>query len=119
MFKGKLHLKPKFGLFCALSQNYCHFLEKLIGPSVFKKIEILKNGFKISEGQVVLEQLIKTIFARLINNLQTTWPSEILTPFCSSSGNLIALGCLGYNYFFFQTSDDNFKISHKTCSILV
>ena len=27
-FKGKLHSKPKFRIFCALSQNYQHWFEK-------------------------------------------------------------------------------------------
>ena len=52
-FKGVLHLLPKISMFCALSQNNQHLLEKW-----FKE---LKNGIEILVGQAVFKLQIKTV----------------------------------------------------------
>ena len=79
LFKGERHLKPKFSMFCALSQNYLHCLKndiiiKYLKPGSESKLsEKLKNGIDILMGQVVLELLIpgywyKQYFAGLIKD---------------------------------------------------
>ena len=64
LFKEELHPKPKLSMFCALSQNDQHFLEKECKhPETLP--EKLENDTKILVGQVVLELLIKTVFCML------------------------------------------------------
>ena len=60
------HLKSKLSMFCILSQNYEHFFLK---NDPHKLSEKLKNGIKISIGQVVLEsQMQKICFDQNLEN---------------------------------------------------
>ena len=49
----------------------------------------LKNDFKNSVSQVVLELLIKTQNIVLINNSKTIWPTDILMLFLNFFDNLL------------------------------
>ena len=61
----------------------------------------------------VIDQNVQNI---LLSDLRSAWPTEILMPLLSFLDNLL-LRSFPYNTF--QISVDNFKIKHKTCSILV
>ena len=103
----------KLSMFCALSKKLIIIFGNIIASSS-KLYEKLKNSIEISVDQAVLELLIKNnSLVILINNLRTTWPTNILKPFLSFSDNLLQDG------FIFQNSVDNFEIEHKTCYILV
>ena len=52
LFKGELHLLPKISMFCALSQNNQHLLEKTAYSNLFKE---LKNGIEILVGHAVFK----------------------------------------------------------------
>ena len=89
-FKGKMHLKPKLSMFCALSQKYQDYFEKIKWESWRKLSEKLKNGIKILIGQVVLELLVENnILHVLINNSKTAWLVETWIPSLSFSYNLL------------------------------
>ena len=61
--KGVLHLLPKISMFCALSQNNQHLLEKQHNASHSKLSKELKNGIEIwvGLGQAVFKLWIKTV----------------------------------------------------------
>ena len=56
-----------------LLKKYVHFISKLSKE--------LETGIEISEGQAVLELLIKHYFDCLIHNLKTAWPTRISASF--------------------------------------
>ena len=87
--RGKGTPKPKFNKFCALFQNYEHFLKTSISSS-----------WVIDQNNVLLI---------LTNNSGTVWATEILVTFWSYSDNL-----LHGTYIIFQTSGNDFEIAHKT-----
>ena len=65
-----------------------------------------------SVGHMILQLLIKTLFACLINELKNTWPTDILMKFMNFYDNLLQDGNI-----FFQNIVDNFKMHKTQCSI--
>ena len=103
---GGGHSKSKFSIFCALSQNYQHFLEKKNNVSILNQIvRETENWHQNFIRPSSFGVLIKTLFWSI--NSRTAWPTKILMPFLRFSDNL-----LHENHISFQKSIDNFEIVH-------
>ena len=90
VFKGKLHLKPKLSMFCALSQIINSVFDKYSKHPEANCLRNLKLSYNIPVGQADFQELItmcKILFSLITEELLRL--SKILRPLQSYSDNLL------------------------------
>ena len=104
LYHGKQHSKLKFTMFWALSQNYQHFLEKVIKQIVWETQKSHLNFSRPSSLSYWSKQYFA--FFGLLKFLMTFF--EFLRQLLQH----------GYVTFYIKILNDSFEIRHKTCSFL-